>query len=379
MKFKSSKAILSFWPKLKVVVLGVLYDYYSEQSRMFRKDAVTTYTSRPLQSKWGLFLNRKGSTGEFKNDQKATTLLFSHHHSPSKHKTKTKERKAKLLKKTRKKMLRSLQLHSTRKTILVLRLLCLLFLSSSFSSHGYPDKAHIFIYAGCSQEKYQPNSPFEANVNSFLASLASSSSQVSYNSLAIGNGSSPQADGSIYGLFQCRGDLKILDCSQCIQSAVTQIGLVCPYSFGASLQLEGCYIRYEHVDFLGKLDTSLRHTKCSKSSVSSDVDFFRRRDDVLADLQGTTGFRVSSSGLVEGFAQCLGDLNPTDCSSCLADAVGKLKTVCGSASASDVYLAQCYARYWASGYYDSSSGTTPLSLSLSISLIVSHFLLEQNQ
>ena len=103
MKFKSSKAILSFWPKLKVVVLGVLYDYYSEQSRMFRKDAVTTYTSRPLQSKWGLFLNRKGSTGEFKNDQKATTLLFSHHHSPSKHKTKTKERKAKLLKKTRKK------------------------------------------------------------------------------------------------------------------------------------------------------------------------------------------------------------------------------------------------------------------------------------
>ncbi|XP_075646604.1 plasmodesmata-located protein 8 [Castanea sativa] len=252
-------------------------------------------------------------------------------------------------------MLRSLQLHSTHKTILVLRLLCLLFLLSSLSSHGYPVKAHIFIYAGCSQEKYQPNSPFEANVNSFLASLASSSSQVSYNSLAIGNGSSPQADGSIYGLFQCRGDLKILDCSQCIQSAVTQIGLVCPYSYGASLQLEGCYIRYEHVDFLGKLDTSLRHTKCSKSSVSSDVDFFRRRDDVLADLQGTTGFRVSSSGLVEGFAQCLGDLNPTDCSSCLADAVGKLKTVCGSASASDVYLAQCYARYWASGYYDSSS------------------------
>ncbi|KAL0007835.1 hypothetical protein SO802_009337 [Lithocarpus litseifolius] len=104
-------------------------------------------------------------------------------------------------------------------------------------------------------------------------------------------------------------------------------GLVCPYSYGASLQLEGRHIRYEHVDFLGKPDTSLRHTKCSKSSVSSDVDFFRRRDDVLADLQGTTGFRASSSGLVEGFAQCLGDLNPTDCSSCLADAVGKLKTV----------------------------------------------------
>ncbi|KAM3685289.1 hypothetical protein ACJW31_11G106600 [Castanea mollissima] len=326
---------------------------------MFRKDAVTTYTSGPLKGKWGLFFNRKGSTGEFKNDQKATAPIILSSPFTTKAQNKNKRKEGQIVKKkNKKKMLRSLQLHSTHKTILVLRLLCLLFLLSSLSSHGYPVKAHIFIYAGCSQEKYQPNSPFEANVNSFLASLASSSSQVSYNSLAIGNGSSPQADGSIYGLFQCRGDLKILDCSQCIQSAVTQIGLVCPYSYGASLQLEGCYIRYEHVDFLGKLDTSLRHTKCSKSSVSSDVDFFRRRDDVLADLQGTTGFRVSSSGLVEGFAQCLGDLNPTDCSSCLADAVGKLKTVCGSASASDVYLAQCYARYWASGYYDSSSDST---------------------
>ncbi|GMY23193.1 plasmodesmata-located protein 8-like [Fagus crenata] len=180
---------------------------------------------------------------------------------------------------------------------------------------------------------------------------------MSYNSLAIGNGSSTPAEGSIYGLYQCRGDLKIFDCSKCIESAVNQIGLVCPYSLGASLELEGCYIRYEHADFIGKLDTSLRHSKCSKS-VSNDVDFFKRRDDVLADLQGTIGFRVSSSGLVQGFAQCMGDLNPTDCSSCLADAVGKLKTVCGSAAASDVYLAQCYARYWASGYYDSSSDSS---------------------
>jgi len=249
-------------------------------------------------------------------------------------------------------MLRSLQLHST---------LSLFFLFSSLTSHGYPIKGHIFIYAGCSQEKYQPGSPFEGNLNSLLASAVSSSSQVSYNSFAIGNGSSTLAstppDATVYGLHQCRGDLNIFDCSKCVESAVSQIGLVCPYSYGASLQLEGCYIRYEHVNFLGKLDTGLRHSKCSKS-VSNDVEFFRRRDDVLADLQGAIGFRVSSSGLVQGFAQCLGDLNPTDCSSCLADAVGKLKSVCGSAAAADVFLAQCYARYWASGYYDSSSDSS---------------------
>ncbi|XAR63190.1 hypothetical protein NMG60_11023041 [Bertholletia excelsa] len=212
--------------------------------------------------------------------------------------------------------------------------------------------ANIFIYAGCSEEKYQPNSAFEANFNSLLSSVVRSASGATYGSFAVGNGTAvTPPDSAIYGLFQCRGDLKLPDCAKCVQSLVAQITHVCPYTYGASLQLDACFMRYEHGDFLGKLDTGLRSKKCSKS-VSNDVEFFRRRDDVLADLQAATGFRVSSSGMVEGFAQCLGDLSPTDCSACLGAAVGQLKSLCGSA---DVYLGQCYARYWASSYYNDSS------------------------
>ncbi|KAI4354834.1 hypothetical protein L6164_003666 [Bauhinia variegata] len=248
-------------------------------------------------------------------------------------------------------MLRNLQSHSINRIILALRLSFLLFLfSSMLSIHGSPTRAHIFIYAGCSQEKFQPGSPFEGNLNSFFSSVVSSSSQVTYNSFAIGNGSS-SPDGTIFGLYQCRGDLQPRECSQCVESSVNQIGLVCPYAYGASLQLEGCHLRYEHNDFLGKPDLGLRFRKCSRA-VNNDVEFFRRRDDVLSDLQAANGFRVSNSGLVEGYAQCLGDLSAADCSSCLADAVGKLKNLCGSAAAAHVFLGQCYARYWESGYYD---------------------------
>ncbi|KAJ4829981.1 Plasmodesmata-located protein 8 [Turnera subulata] len=256
-------------------------------------------------------------------------------------------------------MLRSLQLYSTHKTIPALSLTSLFFLFFSLSNHGciYCVRAHIFIYAGCSQEKYQPNSLFEGNLNSLLASVVSSSSEATYNTFAIGNGTSTPPEGVVYGLYQCRGDLKIIDCSRCIQSAVNQIGLVCPYSYGAALQLEGCYLRYEHIDFLGQLDTGLRYKKCSKS-VNNDVEFFRRRDDVLADLPTAIGFKVSSSGSVQGYAQCLGDLSSADCSSCLTDVVGKLKILCGSAAAAEVYLGKCYARYWASGYYDFSSDSS---------------------
>ncbi|XP_065864143.1 plasmodesmata-located protein 8 [Euphorbia lathyris] len=257
---------------------------------------------------------------------------------------------------------KSLNIHSisTHKTIQTFLNFTSLFIFSIslFFIHGNSSvQAHIFIYAGCSQEKYQTNSQFESNLNSLLSSIVSSSSESAYNSFAIGNSTSSSPESAVFGLYQCRGDLKIIDCSKCIQSAVNQIGLVCPYSYGAALQLEGCYLRYEHGDFLGKIDTGVKFKKCSRSA-NNDVEFFRRRDDVLADLQTAIGFRVSSSGLVEGYAQCLGDLNSGDCSSCLANAVGMLKNLCGSAAAADVFLGQCYARYWASGYYDLHSDSS---------------------
>ncbi|KAK6162519.1 hypothetical protein DH2020_002360 [Rehmannia glutinosa] len=232
-----------------------------------------------------------------------------------------------------------------------------LFISILTCNHGSHIQAHSnFIYAGCSQDKYQPNSPYETNLNSLLSSIVSSSSLTLYNFFAIGNATTETPpDSAAYGLYQCRGDLKSRDCSTCIAGLISEIALLCPYTNGASLQLDGCFVRYEKTDFLGKLDDGLRYKKCSVSGGDGGGEFMRRRDDVLADLQGAVGFRVSATGAVEGYAQCLGDLAAADCSACLAEAVMKVKSLCGAAAAGDVFLAQCYVRYWESGYYDSSS------------------------
>lgn len=128
---------------------------------------------------------------------------------------------------------------------------------------------------------------------------------------------------------------------------------MCTNGYSGAIQLDGCLVRYDNINFLGKLDTMLEYKKCSKSS-SNEGEFFQRRDDVLAELETGDGFRVRSVGTVEGFGQCVGDLNGDDCSTCLAEAVQKLKTVCGSSVAGDVFLSKCYARYWASGYYSSN-------------------------
>ncbi|KAL6004910.1 hypothetical protein ACLOJK_005468 [Asimina triloba] len=237
---------------------------------------------------------------------------------------------------------------SLNPTCLLSLLLLSLHITTSQSS------PHLFVYGGCSQSKYPTNSPFQSNLNSLLSYLTNSASQSTYNTFAVANDTNSPPDAAAYGLYQCRGDLSITDCATCVQSAVAQLGLVCVYAFAGGLQLDGCFVRYDNVNFLGKLDTTLEYRKCSPRT-SDDNEFFQRRDDVLADLQTAVSFRVRTVGMVEGVAQCMGDLTSADCSACLSDAVGKLKNVCGAALAADVYLAQCYARYWASGYYSSTS------------------------
>ncbi|XP_028800479.1 plasmodesmata-located protein 8-like [Neltuma alba] len=285
-------------------------------------------------------------------------------------------------------MLRTRPLYSTHSIIFTtFKLSSLLYLfSSELTSHGFQTIPQTFIYAGCSQEKYEPNTEFESNLNSFLSSAFSSSSQFSYHSFSIGNNNESSITltdpATIYGLYQCRGDLQPIDCRTCVETSIHQITLVCPYSFGAILQLEGCYLRYEHVDFLGKADTSLRFRRCRKPVKQVDIDFFRRRDAVVTDLlmAANNGFRVSREGFVEGVAMCLGDLRAADCSSCLGETVGKMKSLCGTQAAeAAVFLAQCYVHYRAYGYYEEASDSsredrvrkaTAILLGLLVALII---------
>ena len=157
-------------------------------------------------------------------------------------------------------------------SIFLLIIIILFFLS-------YLAKSQIFIYYACSEEKFQPNTPSETNLNSLLSLFVSSSSQALYKSFAIGNDTNASSESSVYGLYQCRGDLRTQECTKCVKKAVSEVGLACPNSYSGGLELDECSVRFEHFDFLGELDTSIRFKKCSKSA-SHDGEFIRRRDDV---------------------------------------------------------------------------------------------------
>jgi hypothetical protein len=78
------------------------------------------------------------------------------------------------------------------------------------------------------------------------------------------------------------------------------------------------------------------------------------RDSALGALAAAAapaggGFRAGGSGAVQAMSQCVGDLDAKACSDCVSAATSQLKAGCGSATAGEVYLGKCYARFWSNG------------------------------
>lgn len=235
----------------------------------------------------------------------------------------------------------------------------LVFLLTTLSTLLTPSKSatETFVFGGCSQIKYTPGSPYESGVNSLLTSFVNSAMFSTYNNFTIpASGGAP----NLYGLFQCRGDLSTGACSRCVARAVSQLGTLCLNSCGGALQLEGCLVKYDNTSFLGEEDKTVVVKKCGPA-VGYDSDGLTRRDAVLDYLTANSGasagagagglYRVGGSGNVQGVAQCVGDLSPSECQDCLSDAIQRLRTECGPASWGQVYLAKCYARFSEGGVY----------------------------
>ncbi|GAU33489.1 hypothetical protein TSUD_72500 [Trifolium subterraneum] len=210
-----------------------------------------------------------------------------------------------------------------------------------------------FIFGGCSRLKYSPGSAYETSVNSVLTSLVDSASFTTYNKFT-----GTAASETVYGLFQCRGDLNNDQCSSCVARAVSQLGTLCFATYGGALQLEGCFVKYDNVSFFGVEDKTEVIKKCGPS-IGLTSDAFTRRDGVLAYLQSSDGnnknFMTNSVGDFRGVAQCTGDLSTSKCQDCVSEAIQRLKSECGASTWGDMYLAKCYVRYSEGG--DHSRGS----------------------
>ncbi|CAN6239514.1 unnamed protein product [Urochloa humidicola] len=225
------------------------------------------------------------------------------------------------------------------------------------------DDYSAFVYAGCSQGRYAADSPYASGVDSVLTSVANSAPYAPYADFTA------PSDASIAGLYQCRSDLPASPvCAGCVRSAISRLSSLCAWAAGGAVQLRACFVRYGNDSFIGKQDTAVLFKKCG--GTPGDAGGVAMRDSALGALVAAAaapeggGYRAGGSGAVQAMSQCVGDLNAKACSDCVTAATKQLKAGCGYATAGEVYLGKCYARFWANGGGGFSSGAGRQGLGL---------------
>ncbi|XP_062228616.1 plasmodesmata-located protein 6-like [Phragmites australis] len=237
----------------------------------------------------------------------------------------------------------------------MLPMLSLIVLCACTRASGADDYT-AFVYAGCSQARYDPGSQYAADVDTALSSLVNSAGYTTY-----ANYTSPSAASGLDGVYQCRSDLPTAVCGGCVKSAVSKLSSLCNSAAGAAVQLRACFVRYGNDSFLGKQDTTVLFKKCGgESGAGSGV--VAMRDAALGALVAAAApadegsYRAGAAGYVQAMSQCVGDLGAKACSDCVSAAASQLKAGCGYASAGEVYLGKCYARFWSNAAGGSGSG-----------------------
>ncbi|MCO5547312.1 hypothetical protein L7F22_000760 [Adiantum nelumboides] len=153
------------------------------------------------------------------------------------------------------------------------------------------------------------------------------------------------AGNTVYAMFQCRGDLGLDLCWECMRNATVRLSQrESPNSLGARIQLDGCYLRYDNQSFF-QLDTAFAIGYCYAQS--SDPAALQAIADLvekvtkLAPQQG--GFAAASAYGEYTAAQCLGYLSELECSACLTTV--PYRTVCNATLGEQVHLTSCYYRF----------------------------------
>ncbi|KAK4273677.1 hypothetical protein QN277_017021 [Acacia crassicarpa] len=114
------------------------------------------------------------------------------------------------------------------------------------------------VYKGCADQKFQdPSGIYSQNLKSLVATLVAQSAQKVFASTTSGDG-----QNAIRGLYQGRGDLSNSNCYKCVSKIPDMLDKLCGQVVAVRIQLNGCYLRYEIVEFKQVSGTQLLYKVC---------------------------------------------------------------------------------------------------------------------
>ncbi|GJM90686.1 hypothetical protein PR202_ga06989 [Eleusine coracana subsp. coracana] len=190
-----------------------------------------------------------------------------------------------------------------------------------------------------STSTYTAGSAYETNLNRVIDALpTNASSSPSFFATAT--------VGTVYAIGLCRLDLAASSCLVCLQSALSDAKVACPFSMDASTDMDGCHTRFSDLDFLASKANSVQRAFFSVSYPVVAASVAGRFNGLVARLLDATAAYAATTSQTRFFAtgvmvvdkddesllpssifataQCTPDLTPAQCRACLDGAMAEV-------------------------------------------------------
>ncbi|XP_056698856.1 proline-rich receptor-like protein kinase PERK15 isoform X2 [Spinacia oleracea] len=197
---------------------------------------------------------------------------------------------------------------------------------------GYSEPKFASSFCIENSGSYTKNSLYQTNLGFVSSNLTSASSLKRFSNFTTGKGIN-----RVYALFYCRGDLKLSDCRECMETATSRIVLECSTQKEAIVFFEECTFRYANRSIFSLEEENPNDWSFSNTNVS-DINQFN--DELIAAMSGPmnqAAFNGSNRGFSTGIttnssvnqslyclAQCTPDVLGNRCHQCLVAALGNL-------------------------------------------------------
>ncbi|KAK2644373.1 hypothetical protein Ddye_019568 [Dipteronia dyeriana] len=126
-----------------------------------------------------------------------------------------------------------------------------------------------YLHHVCSNNTFTVNSTYQTNLNLVLSSLASNAN----GSNGFSNATAGQDLNRIYGLFQCRSDLKTTTCQDCVVFASTEVTQRCPTQKGNVIWYDECLVHYSDSYIFSTVTTSPSFSLFNTDEATEPVRF----------------------------------------------------------------------------------------------------------
>ncbi|XP_069150494.1 cysteine-rich receptor-like protein kinase 26, partial [Solanum lycopersicum] len=167
--------------------------------------------------------------------------------------------------------------------------------------------------------EFSPNSAYDTNLNTILSSVSRNMDSFGFYNSSMGLNSD-----TVSVIAQCRGDVQLQACRDCISNATRKILEVCPYKRWALGYYDHCMLRYSNESIIGNLATQPERILFNIANASSPDEFMQDLRTMLENLRSEAsqgGMQKYATNSTQGpdfqtiyaLVQCTADLTAQDC------------------------------------------------------------------